>query len=39
MVAIGACVPPMFGKETVGQLELMTEHDDSPERQTAMLRA
>lgn len=25
VVAIGACVPLLFGKETVGQLELVTE--------------
>ena len=29
VVAIGACVPLMFGKETVGQLELVTETHDS----------
>ena len=25
VMAVGACVPLMFGKETVGQLELVTE--------------
>ena len=25
IVAVGACIPVLFGKETVGQLELVTE--------------
>ena len=25
VVAVGACVPLLFGKETVGQLEVVTE--------------
>ena len=28
VVACGACVPLLFGKETVGQLELVTETSD-----------
>jgi putative MFS transporter len=30
VVAIGACIPLAFGKETVGQLELVTEADKEP---------
>ena len=30
VVAVGACVPLLFGKETVGQLELVTETGDEP---------
>jgi MFS family permease len=30
VVAIGACIPLMFGKETVGQLELVTEMSGEP---------
>jgi MFS family permease len=30
VVAIGACVPLLFGKETVGQLELVTERREAP---------
>ena len=30
VVAIGACVPLLFGKETVGQLELVTETRNEP---------
>ena len=28
VVAVGACIPLVFGKETVGQLELVTEPGD-----------
>jgi hypothetical protein len=30
VVAIGACVPLLFGKETVGQLEMVTELVSEP---------
>jgi MFS family permease len=30
VVALGACVPLLFGKETVGQLELVTERREEP---------
>jgi putative MFS transporter len=30
VVAVGACVPVLFGKETVGQLELVTEASEEP---------
>ena len=30
VVAIGACIPLLFGKETVGQLELVTEASEKP---------
>ena len=30
VVAVGACVPLLFGKETVGQLELVTEASEEP---------
>ncbi|HSZ92976.1 MAG TPA: MFS transporter [Acetobacteraceae bacterium] len=30
VVAIGACIPLLFGKETVGQLELVTEPSGEP---------
>ena len=30
VVAVGACIPLMFGKETVGQLELVTELSREP---------
>jgi hypothetical protein len=30
VVTIGACVPLLFGKETVGQLEMVTEPAHEP---------
>jgi hypothetical protein len=30
VVAVGACVPLLFGKEMVGQLELVTEASEEP---------
>jgi hypothetical protein len=30
VVAAGACIPLAFGKETVGQLELVTETSKEP---------
>jgi hypothetical protein len=30
VVAVGACVPLLFGKETIGQLELVTETSEEP---------
>ena len=30
VVAVGACVPLLVGKETVGQLELVTEASEEP---------
>ena len=30
VVAVGACVPLLLGKETVGQLELVTEASEEP---------
>jgi MFS family permease len=30
VVAVGACIPLLFGKETVGQLELVTEASEEP---------
>lgn len=35
VVAVGACVPLMFGKETVGQLELVTETHARPASEPA----
>ena len=35
VVAIGACIPLLFGKETVGQLELVTETGPAPFGQPA----
>jgi MFS family permease len=35
VVAIGACIPLLFGKETVGQLELVTETSPEPVGQPA----
>jgi MFS family permease len=35
VVAIGACIPLLFGKETVGQLELVTEVSGEPVAQPA----
>jgi drug/metabolite transporter (DMT)-like permease len=32
VVAIGACVPLLFGKETVGQLEMITETTPKPSK-------
>ncbi len=36
VVAIGACVPLLFGKETVGQLELITEASGEPAAKIAV---
>ena len=30
VVAVGACIPLLFGKETVGQLELVTQASEEP---------
>jgi hypothetical protein len=35
VVAIGACIPLLFGKETVGQLELVTEVHGEPAAEPA----
>jgi MFS family permease len=35
VVAFGACIPLLFGKETVGQLELVTETSREPPAQPA----
>jgi hypothetical protein len=32
VVAIGACVPLLFGKETIGQLEIITEAIPKPRK-------
>jgi hypothetical protein len=32
VVAIGACVPLLFGKETIGQLEIITETIPKPRK-------
>jgi hypothetical protein len=39
VVAIGACIPVLFGKETVGQLELVTETGAVPAAEPAAERA
>ena len=39
VVAIGACIPLLFGKETVGQLELVTEVGGVPAAEPAAERA
>jgi MFS family permease len=39
VVAIGACIPLLFGKETVGQLELVTESRGVPAAEPAAERA
>jgi MFS family permease len=39
VVAIGACLPLLFGKETVGQLELVTEGGRVPAMEPAAERA
>ena len=38
IVAIGACVPVLFGKETVGQLETVTETVPAPGKGMAIVR-